>query len=115
MTINFDWKQSSHIMPNINDKIVAARRILDDDKLIIGKFLGTWNYGNHNLVYGVRGSELKLTTTISFGCSLIYDLPLTGFLWDYATPNFKFPDIKKIRKSKIEKIEKIENERLQNK
>lgn len=100
MTINFDWKQSSHIMPNINDKIVAARRVLDDDKLIIGRFMGTWNYGNNNLVYGVRGSELKLTTTISFGHSLIYDLPLTGFFGIMQLQTLNFLTSKKIENQK---------------
>ena len=106
MNLIFNWKFSSQILPNLNEKIIAARSgIHKEDILIIGKFVGVWEYGNGKFVYGIVGRELKLKTTINFGeKSLIWDLPLDGFFWDQVKPNWKFPNIKEIRKLKLEKL-----------
>jgi hypothetical protein len=113
MNINFNWKYSSQLLPNINDKIIAARdgiKVVDNQRakeelLIIGKFVGVWEYGKGRFVYGVVGRELRLNTTITFGdCSLIWDLPLDGFFWDYVKPTWKYPGIKELRRLKLESL-----------
>jgi hypothetical protein len=112
MNIKFDWKYSVIDMPNEEEKIFAyydmcGRARKQDCRIVMGKFCGKdyiWEYGKGNFVFCLVGREMNLKSSINFGSALSYDLPLTGFFWDYIKPNVNIPTIKIIRKIKLDKI-----------
>lgn len=114
MKIDFDWKFSLHDMPKENEKIFAyydhcgsfLRK--EDHCIVMGRFSGKdyiWEYGKGNFVLNLCGRAINLKSSINFGSALSYDLPLTGFFWDYVKPNANIhPSIKDIRKKKLENL-----------
>lgn len=105
MKINFDWKYSLIEMPKKDEKIFVY--VLDINSysryfntILMGKFHGLKGNGYYSFV----GREMVVNTVIRFGNSLSYNLPFSGFYWDYVKPNFNIPSIKEIRKNKINQI-----------
>lgn len=100
MNINIDWKFSANDMPKKDDNIIVLYEELSlkpeyrTKKLVRGTFQGEdykWEYGKGNFVYGVIAREIIFKNTLTFGREVIYDLPLTGFYWDYISLNFNLP------------------------